>query len=570
MNNLPKLAAALARQPDWRWILVAGILAHGLVPLSSFCVWDSWTWASDLVRPEGATVLSRLFRETGRPLDMAFYLPLRALRGNPVWWAKLLGMAAWIGSATCMTRVLRRAAGLRPAVAIATGVVAVTVPVFDLLGELALWMNTAAVLLFWLGWLMMTYLPNVTGRAQLGLRVLALATLFVSFNLNSNLVMFYGVAAAMAGIRLAEWPWRQQFRLGARLAFRYADFLALPILFWTWKTIFTPTSGYYASGYNDPSLDPIRMLVGYAIALRHFVVGGLLDLFASHVWVGVSVGAGALTGYLLAHVPFRDKACSVSSASGITLVGWGVLLLAAAAFPYVVVGQPLTNEGWWTRNCILCPLPVGMIACGLFLLTNARLAPGRPRAWLAAAAVLATLGIGGTTRNYLSYQALGAKQDAAHSILHSLVEQTGACAIQVRDHVSIPHTIDFYPPIVWTFITSGTGSRPRAFVFDGSVLAPDKVTTAPDGTTTRLPPLLALNSAMLDESIEETTLPYALEGIPRRGPQMIVALEPMGNASPAVELGLRDLIFSWIDPARRRSLVEGLIKAVTYSLPPVE
>lgn len=570
MNALSNLAAAVAHRFSWQWIVFAGVLAHGVVPLTSYCVWDSWTWASDLVRPEGPAVLSRLFRETGRPLDMAFYLPLQSLQGNPVAWAKLLGTGVWIASAACMTSVVRRAAALPRDVAVAIGVLAVTSPAFDLLGELALWMNTAAVLLFWLAWLMITWLPNVTGVAHAGLRIIALATFFLSFNLNSNLVMFYGVAAAMTGIRLSNESWQQRFLRAVSLARRHADFLALPILFWIWKTIFTPTSGYYASGYNEPSLEMTRLVAGYVILLRYLLVGGLLDLFASPAWVGVSIGSGAVAGYLVARYPSGDNAPSASSISGGLLAVWGAVLLCAAAFPYIVVGQPLTNEGWWTRNCILCSLPLAMIACGLALVANARWAPGRPRAWLALVVVLAALGIGGTTRNYLAYQALGTKQDAAHAILHSLAKQTDACAIQVRDYVSIPHTIDFYPPIVWTFITSGTGDRPTAFVFDASPLAPDQVTTAPDGTTTRLPPLLSLNSEMLAESIKETTLPYALEGIPLQGPQVIVTLEPAAPIPSATVLGLTDLVLSWIAPAKRQSLVAELLKAVTYSLPPVK
>jgi hypothetical protein len=554
----------------WSWIAVAGIVAHGLVTLSSYSVWDSWMWASDLVKTGQLTILPRLFHETGRPLDMVFYTPLRALGASPVVLAKVLGVAAWIGSAMCMAAVMHHAARMPVAISTAVAVLAVTAPVFDLLGELALWMNTAAVLLFWGAWLAVTHIPSAHGVYAHLLRMSAWGMFFLSFNLNSNLVMFYAVAALIAGMRTVGQGWTDRWRSLMNHSIRYADFCLLPIVFWVWKTVFTPTSGYYATGYNQPSLELTRLASGYAILLGHFVVGGCIDLLTSPSALAMAFFAGIAFFCALRYLDLQAFHVPALRRTGLSLTAWGCFLLVAAAFPYIAVGQPLTNEDWWTRNCILCPLPVALIACGMVITANSLVMPHRPQSWMIGVVALAFLGIGGSTRNYLSYQALGAKQDAAHAILHEVISDSAACAVQLRDRAFIPHTIAYYPPVVWTFIASGTASPPTAFVFDTSMMAADRIETAPDGSVLRLPPVLTLSSEGLEQAIDATTNPYALERIPHEGPQVVVALEYARHDLSPTQLGLRYLLLGLFDRAGRDELMKSVLHASGYKLPAVQ
>ena len=59
-NDAEPAAPAWSRIPSWAWIVVAGVLAHGIVPLTDYVLWDGWWYAADLARPEGPTVMARL------------------------------------------------------------------------------------------------------------------------------------------------------------------------------------------------------------------------------------------------------------------------------------------------------------------------------------------------------------------------------------------------------------------------------------------------------------------------------------------------------------------------------
>jgi hypothetical protein len=570
MNVIATPPPIWARLPAWAWIIAAGIAAHGLVLLTDYVLWDGWWYAADLARPEGPTVMTRLFHEVGRPIDMAFYAPLRWLGGDPIIWAKWLGAAAWIGTAVCMRTVLQRIAGLSDVVATAVAVLVVALPILDLLGELALWMNTACVLLFWLAWVLVSRMPQLVGWRSIAARAAALGLFFVSFNLNSNLVMFYAVAVSLVGLRLPDMRLQTLVSRLPRAVIGHADFLALPIVFWLWKTLFTPTSGFYATGYNQPSLAPGRLAAGYSGLTIDFVFRGLIELLSSSTWIAAAVVVAIAATAVMRRFPLPEPVVERPARLGLRLLGWGLFLLLAAAFPYIVVGQSLASEGWLTRNCILCPLPVAMITCGLLIVVNRWWLSQYPTAWLAGVAAIVTLGVGGGIHNYLAYQALGAKQWAIRSRLVEMIHDSDPAVVQLRDYCQIPRTIPYYPPIIWTFLASGTSGPPKSFVIETALLAPDGVDQGPDGQPRRVIPTIPLRSEGLDEAIVGTTMPYALEQIPRTGPQIMVTIEPGSEIAKASDLGLRYLVLSWLSPAQMPDFLRGLIKAESRSLPPIQ
>jgi len=570
MNFIATPSPIWSRLPAWAWIIAAGIAAHGLVLLTDYVLWDGWWYAADLARPESPAVMTRLFHEVGRPIDMAFYAPLRWLGGDPVIWAKWLGTASWIGSALCMRTVFRKIAGLSDAVATSVAVLVVALPIFDLLGELALWMNTACVLLFWLAWVLVSRLPERAGWRAIAVRLAALCLFFISFDLNSNLVMFYAIAVALVGLRLPDMQPQTLVGRLPREVIRHADFLALPVVFWLWKTVFTPTSGYYATGYNQPSLAPDRLAAGYSGMTIDFVFRGLIELLSSSTWIAAAVVVAIAATTVMRRFPLPEPVVERPARLGPRLLGWGLFLLLAAAFPYIVVGQSLASEGWLTRNCILCPLPVAMVVCGLLIVVNRWWLSQYTKAWLAGVAAIVTLSVGGCIHNYLAYQALGAKQWAIRGRLMEMIHDSDAAVVQLRDYYRIPRTIPYYPPIIWTFLASGTSGPPKSFVIETALLAPDGVDQGPDGQPRRVIPTIPLRSEGLDEAIIGTTMPYALEQVPRVGPQIMVTIEPGSENAKPSDLGLRYLILSWLAPDRLPDFLRGLIKAESRSLPPIQ
>ena len=569
MNDTPAPATYRGFPPAWAWVVASGAIAHFLVPLTDYIIWDGWWYATDLGRVEGPAIMARLFHEVGRPLDMAFYGPLRLAGGDATIWAKWLSTVTWIAAAVCTGAVLRRLGGLSPTVASAVAALAAAAPVFDMLGELALWMNTACVLLFWVAWLFVSLLPTLRGWGALGVRLAALALFFVSFDLNSNLVMFYAVAATLVSLRLRDLrPSTLRQRLPS-LTIHYADFLALPVVFWLWKTWFTPANGFYASGYNQPSLAPDRLAIGYFGLFIDFVLRGLVDLVSSPLCLAVASLAGIVTAIAIVRLRVPHTDVDGYRRLGLWLALSGVFLLAAAAFPYIAVGQALAHEGWLTRNCILCPLPVALIACGAALELN-RWLPARPHAWLITVAMLVVLSAGGCIRNYLAWQAFGAKQWSIREKLNQAIDKTGACAIQLRDYAYVPGTIPYYPPIIWTYIGSTPPELPKTFVIETTTAAADVFQRGPGGDIERTVPQIPLTPHILDQLITATTMPYALERVSRTGPQLLVMVEPGFNAESPTALGLRYLLLRWLDGNRLPEFVREFTKVQSFPMPKLE
>ena len=547
-------------------VVLAGLAAHGLLFFTDHVIWDGWWYAADLSRPEGPTSMARLFHEVGRPLDMLFYLPFRH-RGDSVILAKWLGVAAWIGSAVFMEIVMVRLGRMPAAVATAIAVLAVTAPVFDLLGELALWMNTACVFLFWLAWVLVTLMKDANGWRRIALRISAIAVFFISFDLNSQLVMFYAVAAFLFALRLPALDVRTLRDRLPRAAVRHADFLALPVVFWLWKTFFTATSGFY-SGYNKPSIDPLALSSGYASMAMNLVVLGLLELFASPNWIAAAIAVGVAVA--VATTRWNASAVGVMAplpARGAWFAGMGGMLLVAAAFPYIAVGQNLASEGWLTRNGILCSLPVALLFMGAAVGANRMFLPGRPVAWMIGVCVIAVLCIGNCQRNYLALQGFGAKQRSIQDKLRGAVAGSRVCVIQLRDYYQIPATIPFYPPLIWTSIAGGGKPSPETFVIETASQFPDQIARDVNGEQRRVVPQLPLSSADVDQAITQTTMPYALQLVPRTGPQKLVTIMPGKHGNDGVSLGILYLWLKWFDRAKVGEFLESLTESQAFDLP---
>lgn len=73
----------------------------------------------------------------------------------------------------------------------------------------------------------------------------------------------------------------------------------------------------------------------------------------------------------------------------------------------------------------------------------------------------------------------------------------------------------------------------------------------------------------MDETITDTTMPYALERVPRTGSQILVTVEPGYEGVSAADLGLRYLFLSWLEPSRLAEFIQGFTKAESYPLPPL-
>jgi len=565
----------------WIPVLLLGLVAHGLVLLTDHVIWDGWWANADLGLPD-AGILSRQFRESGKPLEGWFLAPFRLIPSfdGRIAAGKFAGVACWIGSFLAMHACLRRLARLDGSVALAISCLAVAAPVYEVLGDVSLAMYPACMLLFWCGWLLVAESRDRRGGAALACRVAAVALLFLSFNVNSLLVMHYAVAATFAVLRLRDVPWRDMRGRLLRAALQYPEILALPVVFWIWKAVFTPTSGFYAA-YNKPSFALPKLALGYTGVVLDLLAPMARDLISSPLWLLTAIATGAgLWWRLSARDTGRAAAFTapLAPASGWRLVACGLLLLLAAAFPYITVGQAIMAHGWWSRSCVLFPLPIAMTVVGLLVAANRGLLPTRPFAWLAAAAAVAVLFVGACWRNTLTMQAYGAKQAAIRRDLRELIDARSPAVIQLRDYFPIRDTNDFYPIAVWTFLAAPPDGLPTTFVLEtggsvpGRTSVGDERTVGADGQPAFTMGRLPISGAELERLIEtETGMAHAMTSIRRTGPHLLVGIGPApGVSDDGPAIGTEYLRRRWFAPATLDDYVKSLTQARVEQLPPVE
>jgi hypothetical protein len=561
-------------------VLAVGLLAHGLVLLTDHLIWDGWWANADLGLPD-AGILARQFADSGKPLEGWFLAPFRLLPSfdGRIAAGKMAGVACWIASFVAMHVCLRRLARLSSPVALAISCLAVAAPVYEVLGDVSLAMYPACMLLFWCGWLLIAWSLDLRGPAAIACRVAAAALLFLSFNVNSLLVMHYAVAATFALLRWRDVPWSELRARVVRAALRYPEILALPVVFWIWKAVFTPTSGFYAA-YNKPSFALPKLALGYAGVVLDLLAPMARDLVSSPLWLLTAIAAGAAVWWRFSARDAGQAAATATAApsSGWRLVACGLLLLAAAAFPYITVGQAIMAHGWWSRSCVLFPLPIAMTVVGLLVAVNRSLLPSQPAAWLAAAAAVAVLFVGDCWRNTLLMQAYGAKQTAIRRDLRELIDARSPAVIQLRDYFPIRYTNDFYPIAVWTFLAAPPNGLPTAFVLEtggsvpGRTSVGDEQSVGPDGQPTFTMGRLPISGTELERLIEtETGMPYAMTNIRREGPHLLVGIGPAPNVGDdGPKIGAEYLRRRWLAPATLDEYVTSLTQARVEQLPPIE
>ena len=494
---------------------------------------------------------------------MVFWFPFVGLP-NADSLAKWAGVATWILSACLMYLVLVQGHILGRGAALLTASLAVALPIFDVLGVLSLWMNSACVALFWCGWLMLFRLHGQGTFYLLG-RGATLLVFFLAFNLNSQLVFFYafGVVAFILP--------RLECSIGtvvleARLALmRQVDFFCLPIAFWLWKKVFTPTEGYYAD-YNKLQFSPEVLARTCGSLFEGFIAGEVKALFESSLWVVVTFVVVLFAALLLqrrgAELPVVGTA-----KDGMTLVLSGAFLLIAGAFPYAVVDQSFSSFGWLSRNCILLPLPLGMMTVGGLTLVGAKVAPRRPAiVWLAVAFV-ALLAVGSSNRTILRWQALGAKQESIGTKLRGSFASEAPAFVQLRDYFIIPNTVYFYPPIIWTYLLARGLKTPQTFVVETSQMAPDQLSLDAAGVPQRRVTVLDVDQRAIEAAIEQTTMPYAMMQIPRHGRQTLAVVEAGDLGEDGVRIGWQALKTRWLQPWEMPKFLDRVTRMQVRDLP---
>jgi hypothetical protein len=201
------------------------------------------------------------------------------------------------------------------------------------------------------------------GYIAFALHVTGMVLFSFSFNANSLLVYYFGFVGLII--------WRQiggelSHLLSVDLFFKSIICALPPVAFWALKEKLTPRHGRYAN-YNRIDFSLHRLVIGYVRLMRYGLEAAIVlpirFIFSNgFAWLPIILG---LSIYFTIKVLFGELRLELSGATSLNIFFFGLILLLLAGLPYILVGQPINDQGWATKNSMLLHLPFSMIVFGL-------------------------------------------------------------------------------------------------------------------------------------------------------------------------------------------------------------
>lgn len=383
--------------------------------------WDDWSLVGRSLESivQGAGELGMPWLGAG--FALLFALPMPGLVGHA------LVFCAYLLSALLLHAVLRRTPGMGRRDALVAAMVFAVLPVnyarvalVDLTYALSLLAFLAAT------WLLVRHV-EVRGRRR---RLASLALYACSFSTASLLVM-YALPVALA----AYVAWRSRTVAPPSFVARYADFVALPIVFWLVKSaVFTPSGAY--EGYNALTRRGIAGVPEAMLAIpSQVLVEPVYRAVAVAGVLGVVVGGG-VAAWLWRRSRQAEPGplipAPVLAIAGFVALGLGV-------FAYLAVGLEPTIWDWASRHQLLVPIGAGLIVAAVMRGSQAgRAGP------VVCVAVGLLIGISAVAnaRTLVMYQVDWFKQVALVEAARSMPAMQGARHIRVVDTATQFNALD--------------------------------------------------------------------------------------------------------------------------------
>lgn len=520
-------------------IIVFGLLAHGILALTDYVIWDSLIIGHLVESPNLFRVLSRWASDGGRPHEAVFYLPFVG-SSNAVLAGKITWIVIYILTFVVLKKTLPLLFGFSRTFSFAICAVAVVMPFYETIGELQFVIHAFPLFLFWLSWYLYgLFAVEKPALALIG-RLASMTGLWLAFQMNSLLAFQYGVLflyLALLVIRRGDFSLKFIFLK----LFQGIDMALLPIVFWFHKKWFCPMpSGSYMEsvGYNQISKDLTVYIDGF---FRTFSgvsekFGSVFDtplsasLFIGSTLIGTFIYLFLRTLQTDSRLPWRIILVSISS---------GFLLLFLAVFPYVAVGKPYGAFSYDSRNGILLAMPLSMILVGAVV--GAQQLWFSKSAFISRVAILALccFGIIENNRNYLRLQGYGAKQDSIAIKVKEIIQKTPDVAVvHLREYFQFAKTPQWIPAVAWTYKLADQGKLPEVLVVDTRNFLPDQSVTDSNGKVISIFPKVKFSSQEVEHFCWLSSQPYGMKNIKREGVTINLAALEGNSGLDAEKMGL--------------------------------
>ena len=516
-------------------ITIAGLLAHGLLLLTDYQVWDSFILGFFAQDSQNWKHLEHWCRDYGRPFDILFYLPYY---GNEhlVFWSKAFGLSLWVGTFLLINSTLSPLLCIPRLHAFLIALVGVTLPFYEYVGEFVFNIYTIPYFLFWVG--VYFYLRTNTARFPYFLifRIGALAFFWFSFAFNA-LILFYLSIILVQLFLKSKVDGKFFLKSLGRKLLRNLDFLLIPFVFWMHKSIFCPLQGYPAqTGYNTIQKNISIYLTGTfasmeGISQRLLSIFDSFDVFFYLATITLFFSIIAISFRLTPNSPPANRKMIFQN------ILLGIFLLGAILFPYIAVGKPYGAFGYESRIGIGMNMPIAMILVmfGFFLQS---VFEKWNRVRLVFIAACCGFGILESNRNYLRLSGYYAKQQSIVAKIQDAVESApGTSVVHMREYFQMPKTTQWVPAVAWTYMATDADSLPNFLVVDTRNFIHDRQPATGTLSLISSYPQLEFKPEDIEHFCWLSSIPYTLENIARQGKTLNLAALEGSWGGDAEEIG---------------------------------
>ena len=335
-------------------LFLFNLLANGLILINRGTYWDSWMLRYWLNKNDFQSI-KIFYKKVGMPFFYYMHRLLNPTRKSLIFYRFACFISLW-STSSLVFLICHNFSPLVEWQSFFIAAMMLMFPIQDM--ALDFFITVQYVLtqtLFYCAILLCFSLNDLNwGLDYLLLRSLMIVLFIMSFNMNSLLV-FYG-AFVFYFFSYHYLCFNQNIYF---LALSNLDIVLLPFVFWFLIRKASPPSGYYKN-YNKIILNFYQIQKSYKTLAVDLILPFLKSI--SSVSIPALVLLAVLHLFGLMSIVLEHELHPHSIETLLFAFFTGILLFIGATLPYSLVGQVFGYTGWETKNNLLLPLPLSIIA----------------------------------------------------------------------------------------------------------------------------------------------------------------------------------------------------------------
>lgn len=355
-------ALYIKEKPSLKSMLLLVFIAlcwHGFILTNDGTYWDSW-FVKEWLKDKDWNVINAFFGSVGMPVYAWIYMPF-AFFSNIIEAFMIATVSCLAFQSILIYLLCFKLGALSEKESLCLSVLAISIPIFTAGQDFIMFFFIFTYTLFLAAAYISVLSFEKSGWKAILIRITAILIFFLSFY-NAALLVFYG---GFYLLFFFNW-WRKNpgdfLDSIFRFSLRYLDFLILPPVAWGFRHFFTPQFGWYAD-YNSPTANIPFILP----SIKSFFIN-VPTFHANQVWFWINDNPIIIfvlsIGIFFAVIALPAKyQVNCSKAKTTYMIGFGILLLFFAIFPFAAAGKGYSPQpiGEPSRYTILTGLPIAIL-----------------------------------------------------------------------------------------------------------------------------------------------------------------------------------------------------------------